>query len=370
MNKNGLNFPDDLLFMWDKANNVIVNNDDELKYLEYWQYLENALAKQIESVPGFENRRFKAKEAAVDYMINELFCGDRPENITAMGLLIRNFKKYLAQKNNPVQFELDKILRMALRTLEKNNQVKRESCAVGKNISGDTLFALSSVAVPESAIAEFSTYEARKHLIPQYTTKVRAKNWEKTQIIPPSIAQELVIKLLEVFETWTKERDLLSAIENHIPEQLNVVSESELISPDDEENSRITFLDDSADFFIYEYDLRDANFNAAGLSMKIWHRVCRVSDKSFCLYYLPVNLYQRQDITQSSAGDHRRVSEDCKKIEKIFKNELQELCDLAPNYDGRNTVIRQVISKIGQNLSGKCTEKGYSRNLYTSETTE
>ena len=361
-----LHFPDDLLFVWDYAHyKVAITKQNESRYSECWNFLINVLAKTVSSVTDL--RLASPREEALDFLANEVLHGSRPETITTIGLLKRNFKKYIAKKNNPVQYELDCILRNALHELERKKLIKRESGEINNNICGNTRFALASITIPESETADWAAYEVRKNKIPRYTVKVRANDWAKTKIIPPATACELILHLLKAFGGWTCKKDLLAAINNHIPEQLTVVGSETITQNDNDSNPSDNIVDECSEFFIYEHDVEHAQFNANGLSRAIWDNICQVSDKSFCLYFLPVHLYCRTEITQSAAGESRRVSEDCKKLSSIFSAHLKHFNELSLNHKQITQSIKNVFYEIRQNLSGKCTEKGYSPHLYSED---
>ena len=373
-----LHFPDDLLFIWDYANkeNFVKNEENEKKFNSYWSNLQKILSKKIELPPSMYDKCEKGKEVrdyreeeVRDYIVNILLSGPRPEKILTMGLLIRQLKKYRAQKNNPADFELDKILRTALLALEKENLIKRNSSERGCDISGTTLFTLYSDTSPENLEANYDDYLRNQKNIPSYTTKIRANDWESTQIITPKTAKELVLHLLEAFGSWTEKRNLLQAIKNHIPEQLNIITDSSLQTFSDDFYDDMTAnipLKNSQDY-VYRQDIREVVFASGGLSRVIWSDICRISDRSFCLYYLPKELFFRKDVRQVDAGEPQRVSEHCQIFEKIFIDRFENFRQFSGGDIRGVQATRNVLNRIRKSLSGKCMEKGHSPSLYEVE---
>ena len=68
-----------------------------------------------------------------------------PNHIASISFLVQQMRKFLAKKRNPVQYELNNILRNALLTLEKRGEVKREQGYRGEKITNKTRFALINV---------------------------------------------------------------------------------------------------------------------------------------------------------------------------------------------------------------------------------
>ncbi|MBO5306975.1 MAG: hypothetical protein J6C40_03120 [Lentisphaeria bacterium] len=95
---------------------------------------------------------------------------------------------------------------------------------------------------------------------------------------------------------------------------------------------------------------------------RIWERVCKISDKVFCQYFLP-KIYDIK-VTQSSVGPSSTVSGQNQRIENIYADELKEYMVDRDKLETRDRKRMDCISDlILQKLDGKCTEKGMNPHL-------
>ena len=282
-----------------------------------------------------------------------------PTCIRSRYSLIAKARQILARENNPVQYELDDILREALLKLEEQGVIERDEASKGHRISKSTLFAFKGTSTTKKASLE--DYEKNKHTVQQFSSKIRGNSPEHTRILAPADALKLVEQLLKSFGGWVQKTDLLKVIKNHIPEQLTVVSLS------GDSNEGLNLLEnlpaEGEDDFIDEFDRLQAANIANSASNRIWERICAISDKVFCLYYLPG--LSDNNVSMKDIGNTSTVSDQNKKISTIVKDELKNYKDYNNSY--KASAVEAALNKILANLFGKCTESGYNTPLYSNE---
>ncbi|MBO5723582.1 MAG: hypothetical protein J6S58_02010 [Lentisphaeria bacterium] len=304
------------------------------------------------------NRREDLEEAVSDYiwsLLTEEIC---PSHIEKVAWLSNNFRRYLAHKRNRVQYELNEILNTALRTLEINGVIKRDVNSQDKYIRKYTLFTFSSNNSGE--IASRENYRKNQGNVPQYTTQMRGGTLEHSRIITPSDALLLVQELLHAFgdNCWTCQDDLFWAMQNHVPEQMNVVP-MESVSPDGEKES-IDPAEENSDQYIYEFTQEQVQRIAWENAQTVWQRLCKVNNEVFCLYLLPKNM--GKSITQKQFGCTSTVSDQVDKMEKILREEWQEYSHMEKKQE-----LRLVFRQIFEFLHGRCTENGYNPGLLNTD---
>ena len=365
-----LHFPDDLVSIWNSAHSIsdvteLSRNEIDDKWVVIQSLLSGYILKN--RLPGIYCKQ-DAVDAADDYLCH-IFSGICPKNLTSHSALIANMRKYLARKRNPVQFEMNEILRDALRHLEKNGKIKRDEHSIGKHISGKTLFSLAECKTTSHASRE--DYERNREKVPFYRAVIRANDPERSRIIPPASARELVLKLLEAFGSWTLFGDLLWAMQFHVPDQVKFVALSEKGDPDSEQDPIQNLPEDQSDSYIYEYDHEAVGMIAGETVQRIWNRVSQINDKLFCLYFLPQTLPGAvADAKLEDFGPATTASDQNKRIRAVM---AEEMCNYKFHFEiSRREQAAQnaVLQKISSDLHQNCTEKGYIIKLYNVEAEE
>lgn len=369
-----LKFPDDLVFLWNGARyhqSEVIANDI---YNAKWIAVQTMLFEHLNKIrPLGIHTKQDVVDAVNDYMVSSLFSESCPDYILSSAVLITRMKQYLARKRNPVQYEMNLILRSALRSLEKDGKVKRDENSKGKHISGLTLFQRTDSK--NDSLGNRKNYQKNRNKIPFYRTVVRANDPEHSRIIPQESARDLVMNLLDGFGGWTNTGDLLWAMQFHVPEQMKFVSEEELAPKNDDldspaANPLSNLPKDQSETFIYGFDQEFIAMNAAETSQRIWERVSKISDKVFCLYFLPDYLSVSPDYSVKLAdlGPTSTVSDQNKKITRIMADELKDYESYSSASDREKVAMREVLKNISLNLHQNCTEKGHNVPLLGDET--
>ena len=368
--KTELHFPDDLVCMWNFAHNVpdgTVRSSREIA--DKWGAVQSLLSGYIlkNRLPGIHSRQ-DALDAADDYLCHLLsrIC---PGNITSHSGLIANMKKYLAMKRNPVQYEMVQILYAGLRILEKAGKITRDENSIGRHISGQTCFTLADSTNTGRASRE--DYELNREKVPFYHTVIRANDPERSRIIPPESAQDLVLHLLDAFGGWTLTSDLLWAMQFHVPDQLKFVAPQ----ADHDSSSELDLVenlpDKEAQNYIYEYDREAVEMIARETVQRIWNLVSKINEKLFCLYFLPQYLPNAVvDARLEDFGPSSSASDQNKRITKIMAEELSDYKFHFEVSRREQAAENSVLQKISSILHQNCTEKGYIIKLYNAETGE
>lgn len=368
--KTELHFPDDLVYMWNSAHNVPDGTTlSSSEIADKWVAVQSLLSGFIlkNRMPGIRSRQ-DALDAANDYLCH-LLSGICPQNITSHSGLIANMKKYLARKRNPVQYEMVQILYAALRTLEKAGKIKRDENSVGKHISGQTWFTLADCKNPGRASRD--DYEMNRSKVPLYRAVIRANDPERSRIIPPASARDLVLHLLDAFGGWTLSGDLLWAMQFHVPEQLKYVSPQADPDSPSELDPTENIPDAEAKNYIYEYDHEAVEMIAGETVRRIWDQVSKINDKLFCLYFLPQYLPgAAADSRLEDFGPHSTAADQNKRITKIMAEELSAYKSHFEVSRREQVAQNAVLQKISSNLHQNCTEKGYIITLHKAETEE
>ena len=365
-----LKFPEDLVLLWNTAHNIHPEMAADVfssKWVDVQKMLSGYIMKN--RLPGIVTYQ-DAQDAANDYLVS-LFSGNCPDNVISHSVLIANMRKFLARKRNPVQYEMNQILRDALRSLEETGQIQRDESSKNKRISGKTRFWFTGNNSTIQAIR--SDYERNRVQVPLYSAVIRANDPEHSKIIPPKSAKSLILDLLKAFGGWTETSDLLWAMQFHVPEQVKFVSEQELApeKPDSDlpaANPISNLPDEGADTFIYDFDQESEFMIAAETSQRIWDRVRKVNDKVFCLYFLPKSLSLKCSTKLEDFGPSSTVSDQNSKIEKIMAEELWNYASHSEFSDRERIAMNTVLNNISLNLHQNCTEKGYDMPLLFDET--
>lgn len=353
--EDSLECPEILIKMWHYAKySEVAHSFTEQDFVDAWEQISEILKEAIKYLPNMSDESDRAD--AVNDFLGALLQGKCPDNIKSESILKLECRKYLARKRNPQQYELNLILCAALRSLETDGKIQRDKASEGKHICNLTLFALTDVSCTES-VRQIAHYEQNKNNVSCYRTKIRANDPEHTRILAPSDAQNLILELLNAFGGWTKKDDLLKTMQNHIPKQLcivqNVDDEDQGIDIENQEGERFSY---------YEFEFKAAMTKSYETAGRIWERVCKISDKVFCLYFLP-KIYNIQ-VTQSSLGATSTVSDQNQKIERIYADELKEYMVDRDKLEIREQKMMDCISdQILRKLNGKCTEKGMNPHL-------
>ena len=368
--KTELHFPDDLVYMWNSAHNVPDGTTlSSSEIADKWVAVQSLLSGFIlkNRMPGIRSQQ-DAVDAANDYLCH-LLSGICPENITSHSGLIANMRKYLAWKRNPVQYEMSQILYAALRTLEKEGMIKRDESSIGKHISGQTWFSLADSK--NTGRAGRDDYELNRNKVPFYRTVIRANDPERSRIIPPASAQDLVLHLLDAFGGWTLIGDLLWAMQFHVPEQLKYVSPQADPDSSSEQDPIENLPDREAHSYIYEYDHEAIEMIAGETVQRIWSRVSQINDKLFCLYFLPKCLPDAiAGAILEDFGPHSTAADQNERITKIMAEELSAYKFHSEVSIREQAAENAVLQKISSNLHQNCTEKGYIIKLHNAETGE
>ena len=368
-----LKFPDDLVFLWNAAHyhqsEMLANDIYEAK----WIAVQTMLCKYLRNtkLPGITKEE-DVQDAAKEYLIY-LFSESCPDYITSNSILTTRMRQYLARKRNPVQYEMSMILYSALRSLENNGKVKRDENSKGKKISAMTLFQRTDSKSDSRGTR--TNYEEYRKNIPFYKTVIRANDPEHSRIIPQESARDLVMNLLKAFGGWTNIRDLLWAMQFHVPDQLNFVAEQDLapekLDSDSPASSPIlNFPKDQSETFVYDSDQEFIAMNAAETAQRIWDRVSKVSDKVFCLYFLPdyLPVSPNYSVKLADLGPTSTVGDQNKKITQIMRDELKDYKSYFSDSDREKIAMKKALKNISLNLHRNCTEKGHNVPLLFDET--
>ena len=362
-----LKYPDDIVLLWNHAHYSAetASREDECRII--WENLFSSLTNILKqsNIPGIKKDEIESQDAANDF-ISHLLTGVCPKHITKESILVSECRKFLARKRNPVQYELNDILHTALLALEGQKLIEREDAGKRKRISRIIKFALSGTE--SSVLGSWECYRENSAEIPRYVTICRNNDWEHTRILTPENANDLVLKLLQAFGGWTQVQDILRAMMNHIPDQF-ILEKNERVDTEDSRKDDIKFADKEGENYIFEHETQLSYMIGMESSDQIWEKICKISHKVFCLYSLPKYYYQK-DITLKEVGNTSTVSEQDKKIMRILKEELEDLKICFSVTAHERTVILGIIQKIILFLKNRCTENGYSSDLYCNENEE
>lgn len=337
------------------------NADFSNAYETLWNKLTEFLVKS--TIPGINHDENAAKDAASDY-ITYLMLQSGPEAFTSESYLRNDCRKYLARKNNPVQYELNEILREALHDLERLGKIKRDSASVGKIRYQQklTMFALPTCKNDESMVADQEDYLANKHKVHSYTTTARGGDFEKTKIITPTDAKSLVLELLDAFGSWVRMDDLMRAMQNHIPEQMQEVYSMYENNPEQKTDPIENIPDETYDGEEYmdSYTIEAVRIKTWQLSEILWEKICAISTQTFCLYYLPNTLFQK-NVSARTLGASSTISDQNDKLRKVFMKVVGNY--MSENGNGLTKLIMRMFPKL---FLHRCTEIGYKPDLSTS----
>ena len=351
-------FPETLVNIWKYTHNENLPEFSNEQCGKVWQKLENILAGKFKNnIPGIKNYQ-KAQEAARDFLV-DFFQAACPAHINSMSALIANAKKYLARKNNPIQYELNEILHEAILDLEKQQLIERDERSRGHKISSNTWVALTGTSV--ACQASMIDYERNKQNVENFTTKLRNGSAEHSRILTPADAKALVLQLLKAFGGWTKKTDLFTAMQNHIPEQMKIV---DIQARNEDEEVSLENIVAVEDDYMDEFDAMQINRIAGIAAERIWKRICEVSNKVFCLYYLP-KTFSKCDVKLGDIGATSTVSDQNRRISNIVQDEMKSYLDA--NDGDKSQAVRRTVRKILRSLCGSCTESGYNPGLYSRE---
>lgn len=344
-----IRYPDDLVAVWQYVHADPECPLHENEFAKKW----NGLCQILMGVPlPRGNTKDRRLNSARDFLVSLVKEIQKP-SITTQNALIARYRSYFARKNNPAGHELSQILNGALHDLVKAGKVRTN--ATRNLYSANALFVLAGLKDPKQR--HMTDYRENMSMVSRYTTKCRGGDWEKTGLLAPSDAQKLCLELLAAFGGWVTNRELLSAMQNHIPEQFregpmpeSSEKDGTQFDPKDPQGGGMSaFKEEQARCMGYEF------------AESIWAKICKNYTNTFCLYYLP-KYYYRKNITQDVAGPTSTVSDHCGKIGTIFQECLGEY--VTGRDDGWNSSVRMTMSVICENLSGRCSEKGYPSDLY------
>ena len=370
----------------------------EIKYpetlVELWKFHhkspsalnEKSAEEAIKEIIEFLAKVLPANEPQGDHEVGTWHCSNEnacacylfliagksaPSRICSRNMLISKAKKYLAEKNNPVQYEMNDILNEALHELKDNGELEFDKFSADSN----RLTKFSSVAlknIPEWKKASMDDYETNRGAVNTFSTKLRGNSPEKSRMLAPKDALVLVRQLLTAFGGWVKTPDLLQAMKNHIPEQMQLVPEMPRNEDDDSAGKTDNYADKHD--YIEDCDRQQAMRVAEATKEKIWEEICRVNSKVFCLYYLP-DLHGEK-VNMQKFGKTSTVHDQNEKIKGIMRKAIKspflfigseekklsetakELCQ---NY--KMSIMQTIVDKIYNELVGKCTESGHNPGL-------
>ena len=352
-----INYPDSLVNMWQYTHNEAPSEFTGELCGQVWEKLEAVLAGSLKNnLPGIESYQ-DAKDAAQSFLV-EMLKNACPYHIRNVSILVSNARKYLARKNNPVQYELNEILHEALNDLEKSGAIERDSASKNHRISNLTLFALAGT--PNTKKSSLNDYENNKHIVGTFTTKLREGAPEHSRILTPTDARELVMQLLKAFGGWTNKAAIFKAMQNHIPDQMRIIPGVEI---EDEDIVNKPAPEDND--YMDDFSMMQINRISGIASERIWERICKISNKVFCLYYLPKTIFEK-DVKMEALGKTSTVSDQNRKITLIVQDEIGNYLKENDGYE--SAAIKKTVKKIFKNLCGTCTESGYNPGLYSRET--
>ena len=110
--------------------------------------------------------------------------------------------------------------------------------------------------------------------------------------------------------------------------------------------------------------------NAAETAQRIWDRVSKVSDKVFCLYFLPdyLPVSPNYSVKLADLGPTSTVGDQNKKITQIMRDELKDYKSYFSDSDREKIAMKKALKNISLNLHRNCTEKGHNVPLLFDET--
>ena len=147
---------------------------------------------------------------------------------------------------------------------------------------------------------------------------------------------------------------------NHIPPQFIIQRNCQ----EDDDSNQIANIPSEEDEYIYEHEREQSYSFGFEMSEHIWQRITKVSNRVFCLLFLPKNLYNRK-VTLAELGPTSTIEDQNNKIIRILEEELINFKDYFSQTYMEKSVQNLVIRKIFNFLQHRCTEIGYSPNLYT-----
>ena len=345
-----ISYPDSLVNMWRYVRAAPDELDDRC-WGAVWKELTNIIAGCLKK-EGIKS----CHDAAQDFLC-EMLRKACPVHIRSVSILVSEAKKYLARKNNPVQNELNKILHKALRNLEKSGVVERDAASKKHRISNQTLFAVTGT--PVSQKASLDDYKNNRYSVDIFQTKLRKGSAEHSQILTSANAKVLVLQLLNAFGGWTKKTDLFTAMQNHIPEQMKIVDIQAENKDDEVSLENIVAVEDD---YMDKFDAMQINRIAGITAERIWEKICKVSNKVFCLFYLPKTFYEH-DVKAEDIGVIPTVYNHNKKISEIVQDEIKSYLD--DNDGDKSKAVRRAVRKILGSLQGRCTKSGYNPGSYS-----
>jgi len=278
-------------------------------------------------------------------------------NILSVYQVQHELKKYLTQRDSPVNYEVWKILSRALKNLEKEGIVERVAGESGVNRQS-TAWCLTQHATNSPAKLELF-FDAAASLPVYHPAR------KDGRLLAPSQARELVVKMLELAGGAILMQDLhAEALKHVVPPMLFAQSLDEAPAADDGDAAPRREVADRAPvigFMLEEEAVERANI--------VWDRLQESGDgKVLCIYFIPRHLLGRS-VKQSELGAPQRVSEAVSHIREVF----QDVLDLSPLLEERreaadgvaNDPLSMLVSRMMEVLMKFCAEKSWDQNLIT-----
>ena len=294
--------------------------------------------------------------------------------------LASTIRKNIAQKQNPSGYNFDQKLRNALRELvQKKKAEMREK--ESNRIYSSTHFKYAGA--PEAS-GSYSNYEMRKDEIPMYkprqsrnnssdsvdntdngrdetlTDDSLRKDKKDVSIISPKDAEDLVERILILFDGWNPYRDIKQAAWNH-------VQHTEKFVPLDKVDFSKEIADEPFEVPLFD-DAIIEKINQEVLSKRhedIWNEICKkTSERFFCLYILPedfpytLNLPKGNNIWKAADfGKTSTMSDQRSKVKDIIKKET--IIKTRGNKDFSSEEIGEIVKDIFDYLNHRCIDSGY-----------
>ena len=266
--------------------------------------------------------------------------------------LASTIRKAIALKQNPSGYDFDQKLRNALRELVQEGEVEiREK--ESSRIYPSTHF--KHAGAPNSS-GLFSNYDLRKNEIPVY----KPREGNEISLISPKDAEDLVERILKLFDGWNPYREIKQAAWNHVQHTGKLIPLDKVdISKDlADEPFGVPLFDDAIIEKIKQNVLSERHEH-------IWNKICeKTSERFFCLYILPedfpytLNLPKGNNIWKAADfGKASTMSDQRSKVKDIIKNETTIITE--KNKDFSSKELGEIVKDIFDYLNHRCKDSGY-----------
>ena len=393
-------FPDSLVALWKYVHGETSLPEEQAASV--WKHVKRLVLKDANSRVqkfGLDN----AEDLANDFVAS-LMSGSCPDEITAVGTLLKCAKKFWAEKWNPCGKEINDVVRCGLLELVKDGSLERSD--MGKTIGKKTCFWLAG-QVPERAATPVEC-ERVFPKIKMAGLEVRNFQTANKRLLTPTEAKRIVRDLLallggsrsvfmeeimscvlnrtrhvtspfvERYDEAGDDPDAVDSVEEGCENANRELDAVQVISP----RNLTSRLQEGMDSYYAEDDpatdvphdaavseipgqyLDDERFRTYQLKVisskttaRIWTGVLKIhGDKVFCLYSLPAFCDVKTDVVMKDLGATSTVGEKHLKLKKLLQ---VELAFVIKNPDEYRCGPVNVLRRVTRGLIGRCAEKGH-----------